>query len=64
MGNGTKGRSGPAAAPLNHHRARNALDRELLELEKRKLVEIRRGTVALTLAGYREILRRAKRGES
>jgi len=64
MGNGIKGRSGPAAAPLNHHHARNALDRELLELEKRKLVEIRSGHVTLTLDGYLQIVKRFPRRRS
>lgn len=64
MRNGSKGQGSPAGARPNHHQAQAALDRELLELERRKLVELRNGSVRLTRAGYLEISRRFPRRRS
>lgn len=54
-----KGQGRPGCTRPNTHHQAGALDRELLDLERRKLVELRAGTVVLTRAGYREILKRA-----
>jgi len=41
---------------------RAALDRELAELERKKMVALRGGAVTLTLDGYRELVRKFPRG--
>jgi hypothetical protein len=64
MANGTRGHGHPASARPNHHQAHAALDRELLQLEKRKLVELRGGTVKLTRDGYLELYKRFPRRRS
>lgn len=59
MGQATKGKGGPASTPPNNQRA--ALDRELAELERRKMAALREGRIVLTAAGYLEIVRRFPR---
>lgn len=54
MRQATAGKGGPAAAPSTL----SPLDRELLELERRKMVTIAGGAIALTRAGYAELYRR------
>lgn len=61
MAAGARGQGRPATARPNHHQAQAALDRELIELEKRKLVELRGGQVVLTREGYRAIAKRFPR---
>jgi hypothetical protein len=61
MATGQRGQGRPASARSNHHHAQAALDRELIELEKRKLVELRGGTVRLTREGYLELAKRFPR---
>jgi hypothetical protein len=54
MAHRAKGQAGPATARHNRHQA--ALDRDLLALERRKLVELASGRVKLTRAGYQAIV--------
>jgi hypothetical protein len=60
MGNGNRRAERPGInhAHNHHHQAKHAIDRELLELERKKMVELRRGTVTLTLAGYQQLVKR------
>lgn len=60
MAHGPRGQAGPATARQNHHQA-TALDRELLELERRKLVALSSGRITLTREGYQAIARAARR---
>lgn len=64
MAHGAKGQAGPARARPNHHHQATRLDRELLELERRKLVELSSGRIALTRDGYAAILKLARGGRS
>jgi hypothetical protein len=61
MANGSRGHGHPAASRPNFHQHQAALDRELIELEKRKLVALSNGTVRLTRAGYLELYKRFPR---
>jgi hypothetical protein len=66
MSNAAKGQGSPAASTPNTHRSQAAaLDRALLELERRKLVELGSGRIKLTREGYLELARRfPRRGRS
>lgn len=63
MGASAKGQGGPAGQTLNHHQAK-AIDRELAELERRKLVALSGGTVRLTREGYLALVKRFPRERS
>lgn len=62
MGTASARAAGPATAPATL----SPLDRELLEFERRKLVELRGGRITLTRDGYAELVRRglARNGRS
>lgn len=58
MKHASKGQGRPAWQRLNLQQQATPIDRELLELERRKLVALAGGTVVLTRAGYAELVRR------
>ena len=57
MAAAARGQGGPAAAKPNSRR-NQVLERELAELERKKMVEIRSGQVCMTREGYIELVRR------
>jgi transposase-like protein len=57
MRQATRGQGGPAKAPSTT----TQVDRELAELERRKMAALREGRIVLTAAGYLEIARRFPR---
>ncbi len=59
MSNG-KGQGGPAFTKPNSQR-NQVLERELAELERRKMLEIRGGSLTLTREGYRVLVQRNQR---
>ena len=56
-----KGQGSPAGSRPNTHHRNNAVDRELAELERRKLVELESGRIRLTREGYLELARKFPR---
>lgn len=63
MSTAGKGQGGPAGLKPNSQR-NQVLERELAELERRKMLEIRNGQACLTLEGYRAIVAKYGRRRS